>query len=174
MTCIIALKSELNGTITLGSDRQANFGNEKIILELPKIYPINSEIYVGAAGDLRYSDILKTMQLDDKISIEDPYQYILKIFVPNMKKCCGDNDYTNEHGRTIVIYKNNIYTISSDYSILLCKKYYAIGSGEDYAMGALKILESQHISPYEKVEKALEVASIFDNCVSPPFDIITI
>ena len=48
----------------------------------------------------------------------------------------------------------------------------AVGSGAEYALGALKV--SERMQPTRRIKRALEVAAHFNMAVAPPFVVKTL
>lgn len=72
-----------------------------------------------------------------------------------------------------IVYKNILYTLSRDCSVIQYNDFVSIGSGSDFALGALEATKNMNMEPEQRVKIALEVACKFDAGCAPPFKIIS-
>ena len=164
----------------MGSDSRCTAGHV-----LPtyrnKIFTID-KMTMGTAGDVRYNNIIR-------YHMEVPYQradmpdieYICTEFVGCLRSAMETEKFSNEKNsissvpncsELLIAYKNNLYAIWSDYSVVEFSEYYAIGSGSDYALGSLETSKNLGVSPRKRIELALEAACKFSVGCAPPFNII--
>lgn len=68
----------------------------------------------------------------------------------------------------LVINKNGLFEISSYREVMEYKTYWAIGSGNRLALGAMHALHEQSASAQEIVEAGVRAAAEFDDCCSLP------
>lgn len=158
----------------------------------PKV-AMNGRYLLGAAGDLRAINILhhafmppvcppnlKGKKLDHFMTVK---------FIPALRECfetqgyaMPDNDekqHIAEHSSTILVAINGIiYIIDGDYSwISDINGVYAIGSGSQYALGALNILMPKRglaMSTAKKIAmQAVATASRFDPHTGAPYHTFT-
>jgi ATP-dependent protease HslVU (ClpYQ) peptidase subunit len=178
MVCVDSRVSEDNG----GRISTLREGSTKVA--------VNGKYLIGAAGDVRAINILhyvfnppaappnlKGRKLDG---------FMTQKFVPALRECFESQGYASpdsneekrhiaEHDSTILVVVNGvIYVIDGDYSWTAEQSgHYAIGSGSDYAIGAITAL-----LPYPKFDipsarkagiKALTIAAKFDPGTGAPF-----
>jgi ATP-dependent protease HslVU (ClpYQ) peptidase subunit len=149
----------------------------------------NGRYLLGAAGDVRAINIihhafnpptppptLKGKKLDQFITVK---------FIPALRECFESHGYATpdndekqhiaEHASTIFVAINGvIYVIDGDYSwISDMNGVYAIGTGAQYALGALHVLMPKtklSIASAKKIAmKALSVAAKYDPYTGAPY-----
>jgi len=78
----------------------------------------------------------------------------------------GENDdptpFADLDSSFLVVNRSGIYYVSSNISVMEFTKYYAIGSGASYALGALHALYGQPLAADALARHACEAASAFD------------
>lgn len=153
----------------------------------------NGRYLLGAAGDVRAINILhhafnppvappnlKGKKLDQFVTVK---------FIPSLRECfeaqgyaSADNEnktHVAEHGSVIFVAINGtIYIIDGDYSwISDVNGMYAIGSGAQYALGALHVLAPKSkmtMATAKKIGiKALATAAKFDPYTGAPYHSFT-
>lgn len=178
MTCIVALKDK--DKVYIGADSRVTTGWSYHTLADPKVFK-NGKFIIGVCGHLRTLQILRYVftppqQYEDDI---DDMKYMVSKFADAMKKCLKEagvshiqDNVEHVHGAFLIGYKNEIYEVGPDYSVLrLTDPYLAEGSGMDYALGSLVATEGK--PPKERVISALKAAAKYDLFVGPPFTVIT-
>ena len=175
MSIVVAVKK--NGRTALASDRGEYFGSLKQFGDnvcCTKIQRIGSSL-LGQTGWGVYDCILEEFlggkrppSLKDRASI---YRFFLKLwealregrygFVNDQ---CDDDDtpFANLDASFIVANKHGIFRVGSNLGVVECKKYWAIGSGSDFAFGALHCLYDRRIDHRRIAEEAVRAAIHFD------------
>lgn len=166
MTVILASKDLSNNTIYIGSDLLSSteynaYKKTKIIKKQDKD---GNLIVFAVAGYTWLIDYIKNYNLNlinDVYSF--PYNYIKKVLF------CMYNDlsenklipiYDEEKdtcSNIIIIYKNNIYSIQSNFAILEEDNYEIIGSGYPTATGAFLASKMAGLSIKKSIESALKI-----------------
>jgi ATP-dependent protease HslVU (ClpYQ) peptidase subunit len=87
-----------------------------------------------------------------------------------------DDDGGGVQVTLLVAYRNRIFTVSQDGAVVeLAAPYAAIGSGQQFALGALAGLQvsgaDEKLSPEQRVIIALSAAATFSSSVAPPFTV---
>ena len=189
MTTIVGLQGDGFAVICVDS-RISEVGRFGTLREGSTKVAVNGKYLLGAAGDVRAINILhyafnppapppniKGRKLDE---------FITQKFIPALRECFESQGYASpdsneekrhiaEHDSTILVVINGvIYIIDGDYAWSAeANGHYAIGSGSDYALGALTA-----ILPYAKFDiasarkagmKALSIAAKFDPDTGAPF-----
>lgn len=164
MTTIIARKNA-DGTVELGSDTLATGPSGSP--QVSKVWSTNGQMYFGVAGTCRYGDILQyadVPQAHEKDFEEDGFdthKYLVTEVVPAFHRAL-DNAYKYDpdtsddwkKGSILLVMKGRIFTFDGILSVCEHTTYAGIGSGGDYALGALAAGKS--------VKKALEIAAELD------------
>lgn len=133
-----------------------------------KVFHVNDQFYVGVAGRTRYSNVLRYIDVPSvhktDLSSEDfdPAGYLITRVVPAWVEELRDQfgkipDQKEDwpDGVALVVLSGRIFEVSFDFTVTEAAiDFHGIGSGADYALGALAAGKS--------VEKALEIASELD------------
>lgn len=200
MTTIIGLQGD--GWCVVGADSRITAMDEHGFIMSQQILPESSSkiiakngYIIGAAGDVRAINILhhvyeppvfpKSRQ-NDKVD-----QFITRVVIPRLRETFdeqgysppekGDRDHQAQQDSTVLIaLKGRIYIIDNDYSWAQDNTgIYTIGTGNQYAKGALNILignTTQNLTQdkaIRAVSRALKVASDHDPYTGPPHRIHT-
>ena len=177
MSVIVGITDGKN--ITMGCDSYISGDNEKFELSESKIIKKNN-ILIGVSGTMRGLQLLKYQlnlttqehlsEIED-ITISDE-EYICNFLVNTIKEIFFNNQYTikvddqeNHCDNYLIGYKGKLYTLDSNYQIYSTNdNYMTIGSGSQYAYGALKVQEKAKIllkDPEEAVIRTISVVSKF-------------
>lgn len=161
MTTIIAQIT--NSGVNLGWDSKVSpDGNHP-----EKVKLINGQFWLGIAGYARHSDVLHYAEVPEVHPAEftapgfDARGYLVTQVVPawlRALKKTHEIDPDTEHdwpkGSALIVINGRIFTTDSVFSVTEHITSTGIGSGSDFALGALAAGKS--------VEKALEIASDLD------------
>lgn len=195
MTTIVAIQGE--GWAVVGADSR--------ISDDGRIYSMakgcgkivrNDDYLFGAAGDLRAINILEhVFNPPDASGYEgkDLDAFITTDFVPALRKCFEDQGYaerssyerespkeaTAEQGSVILVVVNGIvYEVGEDYSwIKDANGFYGMGTGGDYAIGAVHAMAPTKAKLTIEVAKqitkdALTIGARLDSSSGGPFNIV--
>ena len=189
MTCIVGYieKSKTNTTIYIGGDSAGSSGNDITLRNDPKVFikenKTDSFIF-GFTSSFRMGQILMSTKFNPPVQKSDDsdYNYLITDFVDEIRKTFKDGGYLKtkegvEVGGTFLVgYRNKLYTIESDFQVgEALTNYVAVGAGEDYALGAMYILEENtEYTGNDKIYKALEASAKFNTTVHSPFKILQI
>lgn len=166
MTVILASKDLSNDSIYIGSDLLSSteynvYKKTKIIKKEDKD---GNLIVFAVAGYTWLVDYIKNYDLKTINDVShSPYNYIKKVLF-----CMYDDLLENalipiydEEKDTcsniIIIYKNNIYSIQSNFAILEEDNYEVIGSGYPTATGAFLASKMAGLSIKKSIESALKI-----------------
>lgn len=177
MTCIIGLKD--NNRIVMGSDSRTMSGNFIFNSTGNKIIEFEN-ITIGFCGSCRISDVINSsFVMPDHPSGKSDLQYMQSNFINAIRECLEsakassveeNNTSSMDKSALLILYHDKFYTVECDYSILEYSDFVAIGSGSDFALGALEV--TKDLEPEIRVTKALEAACKFNAGCAPPFQII--
>ncbi len=174
MSIVLAVKK--GNQIVVAADSQTNFGSQIVTFDnhsVSKIRPIGKTLFASTGWSL-YDNILDDFlerhgdqQLEDKKSI---FAFFLKLW-GEMKETyslvneqCNDDDspFGDLDASFLVVNAGGIYHVSADMSVVDFQKYYAIGSGADYSLGALHALYEMESDPEAIARKAIKAAMAFN------------
>ena len=150
----------------MGWDSQATGGNS--IHKAEKVFGKNGQLYVGVAGRARYGNVLSYLDVPAVHPAEyaaedfDAMAYLVTEVVPawvegleQQFKKIPDQAEDWPDGVGLVVIHGRIFEVGHDFTVTEAMQDFAgVGSGSDYALGALASGKS--------VEKALEIAVMLD------------
>lgn len=181
MTCIIGYKDKDSDKVYMGCDSCITTNNVKSTAsESFKIFKAeqNNNILVGIAGALVGVQAIKYRlefpseeELEDRVFDE---RYINKVIVPRFKKLMKEIDGTEKDDDRcasvlmLIAYKNKLFKVSDYFSAFEENSdYMVIGSGEDFARGALRAIEKYEYSIVNKIFNALNASTLMNNVEGP-------
>ena len=180
MSVVVAIKE--NGKIMMGADSQCTKGGTRRSLSNPNNYKIwkvldSENCLLGHVGLVREANVIRVArdlvpemaQIKDKVD----FSFVVKRLVPTMfeeleeyrviKK--GDNPPEFESS-FLFAYKDKLFYISGNGTVIEIDDYCAIGSGECEAIGSL--LSTVGESPEERIKKAIKASAANDIYVDYP------
>jgi len=176
MTTIIGVQST-EGCVIVSDSRVAADGKVYSHPNMVKAIE-NGNYIIGGAGDYRALQVVlhgwqpPTLTAKAKLNL---YEFVINKVAPSLKTTLSeagvefskssDNDGDKFELSLLIGINGSLFEIDSDFSVAMNKDgFYGIGSGGDYALGAL----------YAGVGaiEAMEVAAINDNKTAAPFHVI--
>lgn len=189
MTCILGMEHQ--NKVYIGGDSARMSGWERNILSSHKVFRLN-DFLIGYSGAVRMQNIMHHCVTIDRRQADDECeeQFVVTGLVEAVRKAMKDNGYiTGEQGRDttgnnafLAGYRGKLYWIGSDFDVShFTGGIAAVGTGADYALGALRMqlkMREQLIARGRKVDplnpetmiwQALEIATEYCASVAPPF-----
>ena len=180
MSVVVAIKE--NGKIMMGADSQCTKGGTRRSLSNPNNYKIwkvldSENCLLGHVGLVREANVIRVArdlvpemaQLKDKVD----FSFVVKRLVPTMfeeleeyrviKK--GDNPPEFDSS-FLFAYKDKLFYISGNGTVIEIDDYCAIGSGECEAIGSLLSTEGEPCE--ERIKKAIKASAANDIYVDYP------
>lgn len=174
MSILVAAKKGRN--TVLAADTLTTFGSHKhpiLNYSVDKIRRVGTAL-MGATGWQLYRDIL-----DDYLGSKRPppltsektiFKFFVKLWGALRERYnlvndqCHDRDtpFGDLDAEFLIANRKGIYMVSGDLSIARFERYAAIGSGADYALGALYQLYDREQDPATIARKAIETAIQFN------------
>ena len=171
MSVVVAIKE--NGKVTIGADSQCTRGGTRRTLSNPNNYKVwrvldAENCLIAHVGLVREANIIRVArdlipemaQLKDKVD----FSFVVKRLVPRMfeeleeyraiKK--GDNPPEFESS-FLFAYKDKLFYISGNATVIEIDDYCAIGSGECEAIGSLLSTEGEPCE--ERIKKAIKASA---------------
>lgn len=131
-----------------------------------KLTAVNKQFYVGIAGYARYGDIIQYADVERihpaELAAEtfDARGWLITNAIPDWVAALKNAEHIHKdkddwaNGSILVILAGRIFEIGHDFSVTEHLEYGGIGSGSNYAIGAM--------AAGKTAEKALEIASVLD------------
>lgn len=183
MTCIVGM--EHKGNVTIGGDSMLSDYWAGHPMLSPKVWKTGEYIY-GGCGTLRGLQILRWIftapQLPDGDTDDDLEQYLVQEWAEYVRQAFidhgavkTDREVQGTDGTWFMFgVRGRLYTMQSDFSLYRTSRgYNSIGSGEQFALGALEVLKRSNSSVTHKLETALAAAAEHAPTVGPPYHIVT-
>ncbi len=184
MTCIVAVKGI--DKIVLAGESAGVSGLNVCIRRDPKVFSIKN-FTMGVTGSFRMGQLLmNSLKVAPQGPKQTDYQFMTTTFIDAVRKCFKKGgfititDDQEEGGDFLVIYRNEIYHIESDFQVRIPNTPYdSAGCGEDYALGALmgmSLTDNQQLlqDPETACRNALIVATELSAGVRPPYNLIVV
>lgn len=151
MTLIVGIVDKETGTVYMGADRIVVNGMSKNLLSSPKIIK-NGEFLIGSAGYVRGMNLLEYMFEIPEIKDENITKYMVKEFIPELIKCCKENNFYTKESETIenlqdmlVGVRGRLYQITGGFEVNeISSNYMTVGYGTYHANGMLEYAINNH------------------------------
>ena len=170
MTTIIAVQYDDKAVIGADSQTTGATGRKASHAQMVKVTQ-RGDFIVAGSGECAPCDIAQHIWVPPVPAAKDwnnLYHFMIAKVVPSLKACFKENEYKwdVEDDETkfafLMIIGGEVFEIADDFSVCLDGKgYYGVGSGSDFAIGAL--------SAGATLKEALKIASDNDAFTSPPF-----
>jgi ATP-dependent protease HslVU (ClpYQ) peptidase subunit len=170
MTTIIGVEYA-NRCVVLGDSRVV--GDSKIYSHPDMVKVVtNGNFIIGAAGDVRALQVILHTWKPPMAVAKDKdnlFQFMISKVVPSLKKQLNDYGLLDTKSPdkdfelyVLIAYNGNIFEIDSDFAVSRSDSgYYGIGTGGDYALGALYAGATP--------EQAASIAALNDSKTAEPF-----
>lgn len=174
------------GKICIGSDSLTLLGHQKetdpATASGEKVVAIGSS-YIGIAGDAVWTDVLrhyfetKRGRLFSCLTI---YETVLEMhnslkddYFLDPRKESADPVEPSEFS-LLIVNEHGIFNVDWRRTVRQHRRFSAIGTGDEYALGAMQVLFDTLPTAAELVHKAVEVAAHFDARSAPPVALYTL
>ncbi len=183
MTIILAVHK--NDETVIAADTRISFGSEIIPgdnLQVEKIIKAGSS-YIGSAGWGLYDNILADyighrgeIRLEDSSSI---FSFFLDFWhelhkqYPFVNDQSGDKDspFGDLDAKFLIASPGGIFHVANNLGVRKFEKYYAIGSGSSYSLGALDQLYDRKLDAGSIARRAVLTAMKFDRACGGEVDL---
>lgn len=174
MTCVVGLVTK--GRVYVGVDSAAVSGWTRRQSNLPKVFR-RGPFLIGYTTSFRMGQILQhQLDVPNQAADQTDMAYMVNTFIEGARKLFKERGFTKvesnkeKGGQFLVGYRGRLYSIESDFQVgEMSDGYDAVGSGSDFALGAMAALPK--LSATRRIRKALDIAAHFNMGVSPPFHI---
>ena len=180
MSVVVAIKE--NGKIYIGADSQVTKGGTRTTLKNENNYKVwrvygAPHCLMAHVGNLRDANVVRLMRdlvTDYNIFREHiSFDFVVKKVVPDIVSELTHYNYLKDGEKTdyldsafLFAFKDQLWMINNDKSVIEVDDYVAIGSGADQAVGSLLSTEGQ--SPKERIVKAIKSSAAADIYVDYP------
>lgn len=187
MSVIVAVRQA--SQIVIAADTQDNFGDLRPPAENHEAIKLREvgDAVLGSSGWALYDDIFghylakqKRVRLDSRPAIFDFFVRFWKQlhraypFVNDQPGKESDSPFANLDATFLVASPAGIFLVSSNMSVSEFRQYYAIGSGGDYAIGAMHALYGEVKDPAKVAERAVRAGMAYDAACGGRVDLRTV
>ena len=178
MSVVVAIKE--GGKVYVGADSQVTKGGTRTTLLNPNNYKIwkvrdAENCLMAHVGWVREANVVRTLYLVDDYDVYRDcidFRFVVKSVIPEITKALGEARYLKEgyiesmESSYLFIYRDRIFNIGSDLSVVEVEDYVAIGSGANQAIGSL--LSTEGKKPEERIVMAIKASAASDIYVDYP------
>ena len=181
MSVVVAIKKD--GVVYLGSDSQVTRGGTRTSLTNPnnfKIWKVKGvdNCLMGHVGLLRDACVIRVMENlvreIDVIHDEVDFEYVVTRVVPKIIDELKEFNYIETEGKFknmeskyLFAFKDKLFVIGFDGSVIEVDDYIAIGSGESESIGSLLTTNNDE-DPETRIIKAIKASAAHDIYVDYP------
>lgn len=181
MSVVVAIKKD--GVVYLGSDSQVTRGGTRTSLTNPnnfKIWKVKGvdNCLMGHVGLLRDACVIRVMENlvreIDVIHDEVDFEYVVTRVVPKIIDELKEFNYIeiegkfkNMESKYLFAFKDKLFVIGFDGSVIEVDDYIAIGSGESESIGSLLTTNNDE-DPETRIIKAIKASAAHDIYVDYP------
>lgn len=177
MTCVVGLVQK--GRVYLGVDSAAVQGWTRRPSQVSKVFR-RGPFLIGYTTSFRMGQLLEHhLTVPAQKDTQTDMSFMVTLFIESVRVLLKEKGFTKiesnteKGGQFLVAYRKHLYTIESDFQVgHMVEQFDAIGSGAEFALGAMKALEKT--APMARVRKALEIAANYNMGVCGPFTIKTL
>lgn len=185
MTTIVAVKK--NGIVAIAADTLTTFGNTRLPAAMDrshdKILHIGDS-HVGVCGSAAHHLVLANLlgktpdvQLNSKEAIFETFRKLH----PVLKEECflnpkedEEDPYESSQITALIINSTGLYGIFSMREVFEYTQYWAIGSGHEFALGAMQYAYSRFDSASDIARAGVEAGIAFDKNSAAPITLYTV
>ncbi len=165
--------------LIIAADSQDNFGDLRPPPDNHSALKIRAigDAWLGCSGWAVYDDLFgHYLQKRSTRAALNTREEIFEFFLKFWRVIRADYPFVNEQSRSedktpfadldatfLIASPGGIFLVSSNMSVSSFAKYYAIGSGGDYALGALHALYDEKNDALELAERAIAAAKAYDS-----------
>lgn len=174
MTCIVGLVQQ--NIVYIGGDSLASGSSDSTVIRTPKVFRTGDFLF-GVCGSLRAIGLLRfAFHPPSRPFAMDLECYFMTEFLNALRQCFYDGGFTHEssnvesfYGGMLIGYRGRLFEMGGDFGVLEpLHGYSAIGSGGDFALGALYATQRTR-SPVNRLMYALSAAEEHGQGVRRPF-----
>lgn len=172
MTCIVGLVHR--GSVYIGGDSASVQGWTSRVTRLPKVFR-RGPFLIGYTTSFRMGQLLQfgleaRPQRDD----EDDMEFMVTEVAERVRQLLKERGVAKVEanaesgGQFLIGYRGRLFSVQQDFQVNeMADGYDAVGSGAEYALGAIRALDRS--PPQSRLKRALEISAHFNMGVSGPF-----
>lgn len=172
MTCIVGIQN--NGVTFMAGDSCAASGWETRVSNIPKVF-INNGWVIGYTSSFRMGQLLQYELKISPPSVIPDLGYMVTIIIPEIRKLLKESGYAKVDsnvetvGTFLISAKGKMFCIQNDLQVQQYRDgFYSIGSGDEYALGAMRAFDLANLRIRDIITDSIEVASYYTGSVKLP------
>jgi len=170
---------EHDGAIYFGADSAATGGSQVTIRKDKKVFFVQ-DFLIGCCGSARMRQLLQYALVppayDPTMDVE---RYMVTDFIDAVRQRFKDGGFAQREeeqeraGTFLVGFHKRLFSVMADYQLIEpLDGYYAIGTGDDVALGALFATQNLDMRPQHRIDLALQAAAHLITEVRAPFTVL--
>ena len=174
MTCIVGLV--VGDDVYIGADAISSNGITKHSITTPKVFRCG-EFAIGYTTSFRMGQLIQFhLPVRPQPAGQDDFAYMVTEVAEAVRVLLKDRGFAEVNsnrergGQFLIGYRGKLYEIHSDYAVFAHEELWAVGSGEEVALGAMAALVD--MKPRKRIKRALEIAAHYVPTVQGPFTIL--
>ncbi|MBL8168463.1 MAG: MFS transporter [Acidobacteria bacterium] len=185
MSTVVVVKK--NGRVSIAADTLTSWGNMKLGAEHltgnNKIVPVGDS-FIGITGSAAHKLVIqsyfekcKKYSFKNKLAIFETWRTMHKSLKEHYYLNVKDGDdisYETSQMEVLIANPHGIFGVPSLREVMEYEKFWAFGSGTDFALGALQCLYDRFDDAEEIARRAVETAAVFDNGTALPLTVHTV
>lgn len=180
-TCVVAIKRKDTGDICMAGDSAGSSGWKTATFKDEKVFKKGSFLY-GYTSSYRMGQLLQyELSEPDVGEHQDISTYMRTTYIDAVRECFKGAGYASvdsnkeSGGIFMVAFRGRLFVVESNFQVLEPDyPYYAIGCGQETALGALRVIERKGIGGIEDcLRMVLATAEEFSGGVRRPFHMIS-
>jgi ATP-dependent HslUV protease subunit HslV len=177
MSTITAVQK--NGMVAIAADQMTSSGSRKCLAEYrshpTKIVHIGESL-IGVAGSTAHLRVLESLarnhadkfDLNSTEAIFETFRRFHKLLVEEYYLLTEETDeaqpYQSTQMNILIANRRGLYEVQGYREVMQYEKFWATGSGEDFALGAMEVLyNTPDLTAQQIAEKGVEVGCRFDD-----------
>lgn len=177
MTCVVGLVQD--GRVYIGVDSASVQGWVRRTTNLRKVFR-RGPFLIGYTTSFRMGQLLEHhLEVPKQEDDESEMAFMVTKFVERARALLKDKGFSKVEsnaetgGQFLVGYRGRLYSVQNDFQVgEMTDGLDAIGSGSDFALGAMMALAD--LPPKRRIKKSLQIAEHFNMGVGAPFHVRTI
>ncbi len=176
MTCIVGMVHgpKRARTVYIGGDSASVAGWTARVTKLPKVFR-KGPFLIGYTTSFRMGQLLEhALAVPAQKGERDDMKFMVTVFAEHVRALLKERGMAKVEagaesgGQFLVGYRGRLYSVQSDFQVNeMADGFDAVGSGAEYALGALLALKG--LPPVARLKRALAISAHFNMGVCPPF-----
>jgi ATP-dependent HslUV protease subunit HslV len=182
-TCVVVKK---NGEAAIAADSLVTFGDTR----LPRAYEANEKIfqvgdsYIALAGSAAHFPVMRKLlsgmgedcRLGSRDEVFETFTRVHEIlkekYFLNTKED-EEDPYESSQLTTLIANPSGIFGVYSDREVFCFEKFWGIGSGRNFALGAMHAAYDGPASAEQLARLGVEAGAEFDKSTAGPFRVVS-